>query len=49
MQDTIYLFFGYNASKDALSQVVQTEGYDVTSEQSVATRVIKCGCRKIGE
>ena len=30
MQDKI-LFFGYNASRDALSRVVQTRGHDITS------------------
>ena len=34
MRDTI-LFFGYGASKDALSRVVQTWGHDVTSGRYV--------------
>ena len=36
MWDTI-LFFGYGASKDALSRVVQTWGHDVTSGRYVRT------------
>ena len=34
MQDTI-LFFGYNASKDALSRVVQMRGHDIMSGRYV--------------